>query len=45
MGRQNFCNEHGITLDRKYSVRFFLDCCKDAYGGDVIRKLREEYEY
>ena len=44
MGRTQFCRDHGISMDEKYTVRFFLDICKDAYGGDVIRKVKERYE-
>ena len=43
-GRRQFCSDHGIDLDGEYTVRYFLDITKDAYGGEVIRKVRERYE-
>ena len=43
-GRRQFCSDHGIDLDGEYTVRYFLDITKDAYGGEVIRKVREAYE-
>ena len=27
-----------------YTVRYFLDITKEAYGGSVIRKVREKYD-
>ena len=44
MGRTQFCRDNGIEMDRAYSVRYFLDICEDAYGGSVIRKVKERYE-
>ena len=44
MGRTQFCRDHGISLSEKYTVRYFLDITKNAYGGSVIRKVRERYE-
>ena len=44
MGRTQFCRDHGIILSEKYTVRYFLDITKNAYGGSVIRKVRERYE-
>ena len=44
MGRTQFCRDHGISLSEKYTVRYFLDITKDAYGGSVIRKVRERYD-
>ena len=43
-GRRQFCKDHGIDLDGEYTVRYFLDITKDAYGAEVIRKVREAYE-
>ena len=42
-GRRQFCRDHGIDLDGEYSVRFFLDITKNAYGSSVIKKVRERY--
>ena len=43
-GRQQFCRDHGISLSERYTVRYFLDITKEAYGGSVIRKVRERYD-
>ena len=44
MGRQQFAKDHGIDLDNKMSVKTFINLTKNAYGGSVIRKLREAYK-
>ena len=44
MGRRQFCKDHGISLSEKYTVTYFLDITKEAYGGEVIRKVRERYD-
>lgn len=38
-GRRQFCRDHGIDLDASYTVRYFIDLTRDAYGGDVIKLL------
>ena len=43
-GRRQFCKDNGIDLQKSYTVRFFLDITKNAYGGNVIKKVIEEYE-
>ena len=44
MGRRQFCQSHAIDLESDYTVRFFLDITKDAYGGNVIKNVIAEYE-
>ena len=44
MGRMQFCKDYQIDLDSQYSIRFFLDITKDAYGGEVIKRAREMYD-
>lgn len=44
MGRTKFCRDHGISLSEKYTIRYFLDITKNAYGGSVIKKVQERYE-
>ena len=41
MGRKNFCKEHGINLDKSYTVKFFIDLTSNAYGKEAIRQLKE----
>lgn len=43
MGRESFVNSKGLSLDGKTSVREFVELTKNAYGGDVIRKLPKAY--
>ena len=43
-GRRQFCSDHGIDLKSDYTVRYFLDITKNAYGGSVIRKVRKAYD-
>lgn len=43
MGRKAFIKSKGITLDGKTTVRQFVDLTKDAYGGDIVRKLPQAY--
>lgn len=40
MGRKQFAHDHGIDLERgMMTLTEFLELTKDAYGGDVIRKV------
>ena len=43
-GRRQFCKDNGIDLNDNYTVTFFLDITKSTYGGNVIRKVIEEYK-
>ena len=42
-GRRQFCKDQGIDLDGEYTVRYFLEITKDAYGGSIIKKVNEAY--
>ena len=44
MGRDEFCKAHDIDLEKKYTVRYFLDITKDSYGSNIIKLVRELYE-
>lgn len=44
MGRDEFCKSHNIDLTHKYSVDYFLDITKNAYGSDVIQQVYESYK-
>ena len=40
MGRKQFARDHGVDLERgTMTLAEFLELTKDAYGGDVIRKI------
>ena len=43
MGRESFANSRGISLSDKTTVREFIQLTKDAYGGDIIKKLPKAY--
>ena len=42
MGRDKFCEENGIDLTKKYSVKYFLNITKNSYGGDIIKRIINE---
>ena len=44
MGRQQFAKDHGIDLDGKMSIKEFIKLTKNAYGGEIIKKLEKEYQ-
>ena len=44
MGRDKFCEAHGIDLSKKYTVKYFLNITKNSYGSNVIKLVREAYE-
>ena len=40
MGRKQFARDHGVDLEHgTMTLTEFLELTKDAYGGDVIRKI------
>ena len=39
MGRDNFCREHGIKMDTKYTIKEFIALTKNAYGGNIIKRI------
>ena len=43
MGRNEFVARHGIDLDGSTTPEEFIRLTEHAYGGDVIRKLRNFY--
>lgn len=42
MGRDKFCKDNNIDLEKKYSVRYFLNITKNSYGGDIIKQIINE---
>ena len=43
MGRKQFARDHGVDLERgMMTLTEFLELTKDAYGGDVIRKVMKK---
>ena len=43
MGRDAFCKIHKIDLEKKYTVRYFLDITKDSYRSDIIELVCNAY--
>lgn len=43
MGRRQFAIDHGIDLDGKMSTKEFIELTKNAYGGEIIKRLEKEY--
>ncbi len=42
MGRKQFCKEHNLDYENgEYSVNEFISLTKNAYGGEIIRKLEQ----
>lgn len=41
MGRQQFAKNHGVDLDGEMMVEEFIALTKNAFGGDIIRKLEK----
>ena len=45
MGRRTFVADHGIDMDGETTVDEFIRLTENAYGGEVIRRLKERYEH
>ena len=43
MGRESFVSSKGLSLDDKTTVREFVELTKNAYGGEIIKKLPKAY--
>ena len=45
MGRDMFAKEHGLeNLDGKHTVEWFVALTKDAYGGEIIKRIPGLYK-
>ena len=44
MGRESFVKNHGLDLNALYTVDEFITLCEDAYGGEMIKKLKNMWE-
>jgi hypothetical protein len=44
MGRRTFVTDRGIDMDGETTVEDFIRLTEHAYGGDVIRRLKERYQ-
>ncbi len=44
-GRKEFARQHGIDIENgSMTVRDFVELTKDAFGGQVIKQLKEAYK-
>ena len=43
-GRNAFVKDHGIDLEKEYTVKYFLEITANSFGGETIRKLQERYK-
>ena len=41
MGRQQFAKDHDVDLDGEMTVEEFIALTKNAFGGDIIKRLEE----
>ena len=41
MGRQQFAKDHDVDLDGEMTVEEFIDLTKNAFGGDIIKRLKD----
>ena len=41
-GRNAFVKDNDIDLDEEYTLADFIRITKDAYGGDIINKIKEK---
>ena len=41
MGRQQFAKYHGVDLDGEMTVEEFIALTKNAFGGNIIKRLEE----
>ncbi len=41
MGRQQFAKYHNVDLKGEMTVEEFITLTKNAFGGDIIKKLEE----
>lgn len=42
MGRKQFAKDHGVDLDGEMTVEEFIELTKNAFGGDIIRRLEDK---
>ena len=45
LGRLQFCDQHGISLDDAMTLCRFMQLTANAYGGEAIRQLAEAYNF
>ena len=43
LGRKQFIENNGLSLDAEYTVQEFIKLTEQAYGGDIIKKLKPHF--
>ena len=43
MGRNSFVKNHNLDLEKKYTVKQFIEECENDYGGSIIKQLKKWY--
>ena len=44
MGRDEFVKAHGLSMDKDYTIAYFLEITANAYGGNIIKQLKASYK-
>lgn len=44
MGRENFVKNHGIDLEKEYTVSEFIEITENDYGSKIIKELKERWQ-
>ena len=42
-GRNQFVQDHNLSLEKDYTVKEFINLTKNDYGGDIIKELAKHY--
>ena len=45
MGRKLFMQDRNIAFDDMYTVDEFITLCENSYGGEIIKELKERWNY
>jgi hypothetical protein len=41
MGREQFVKDKGIDMDKSFTLKEFVELCKDVYGGEIVKQLTD----
>jgi len=44
MGRKSFVKNKNLDLNELYTVEDFIEICENAYGGEIIKELKERWK-
>ena len=44
MGRESFVKNKNLDLNELYTVEEFIEICENAYGGEIIKELKERWK-